>query len=65
MAVITTKELGSITDQLYLEENLVKKFQTYANETNDNALRTRYTDIASCHQKHYDALYALLNAAQC
>ena len=65
MAAITSKELGSIQDQLHLEENLVKKFQTYANETNDTALRTRYTAVASCHQKHYDALYALLNSASC
>lgn len=60
MAVITTKELGSITDQLHLEENLVKKFNTYAGETNDLSLQKRYTDIASRHQKHYDALYAQL-----
>ena len=60
MAVITTKELGSIEDQLHLEENLVKKFETYAGETNDTALKNRYTDLAARHQKHYDALYAQL-----
>ena len=64
MAVITSKELGSIVDQLHLEENLVKKFRTYAGETNDLALQKRYTDIASSHQKHYDALYALFDSAQ-
>ena len=30
MTPITSKELGSIVDQLHLEENLVKKFQAYA-----------------------------------
>ena len=60
MAVITSKELGSITDQLHLEENLVKKFRTYANETNDLALQKRYTEIACTHQKHFDMLYAHL-----
>lgn len=60
MAVITTKELGSIEDQLHLEENLVKKFHTYASETNDASLQQKYNAIASCHQKHYDALYAQL-----
>ena len=60
MAVITEKELGSITDQLNLEENLIKKYHTYAAETNDLALQKRYTEIASRHQKHFDALYAQL-----
>ena len=60
MAVITEKELGSITDQLNLEENLIKKYHTYAAETNDLGLQKRYTEIASRHQKHFDALYAQL-----
>ncbi|MGM9625802.1 MAG: spore coat protein [Eubacteriales bacterium] len=60
MAVITTKELGSIQDQLHLEENLVRKFCTYAEQTNDLALKNKYQDIASRHQKHFDALYAQL-----
>ncbi|MBE6658929.1 MAG: spore coat protein [Ruminococcaceae bacterium] len=60
MAVITVKELGSIQDQLHLEENLIKKYQTYACETNDTALQNRYNDLAARHQKHYDALYAQL-----
>lgn len=60
MAVITTKELGSIQDQLHLEENLVRKYHTYAAETNDLSLQQHYTEIASRHQKHYDALYAQL-----
>ena len=64
MTSITSKELGSIVDQLHLEENLVKKFRTYAGESNDLSLQNRYNEIASCHQKHYDALYALLDSAQ-
>ncbi|MBQ8578252.1 MAG: spore coat protein [Clostridia bacterium] len=60
MAVITTKELGSIGDQLYLEENLVRKFGAYAEQTNDLALKNKYQDMASRHQKHFDALYAQL-----
>ncbi len=60
MAIITSKELGTISDQLHLEENLVRKFNTYAEETTDLALKSKYTDIASRHQKHYDALFAQL-----
>jgi len=60
MAVITSKELGSIEDQLHLEENLIRKFNTYAEETNDTALKSKYSDVAARHQKHFDALYAQL-----
>lgn len=60
MAIITAKELGSLQDQLKLEENLVRKFEAFAAETNDLALKNKYQDIASRHQKHFDALYAQL-----
>ena len=60
MAVITTKELGSIEDQLHLEENLVKKYHTYAAETNDSILKDRYEMMAQRHQRHFDELYANL-----
>ena len=60
MALITEKELGCISDQLSLEENLVRKFQAFADETNDAELKNQYTDLAAKHQKHYDALYAQL-----
>ena len=60
MSTITSKELGNLEDQLHLEENLVLKFKTFAEETNDMALKSCYNDIACKHQKHYDALYAQL-----
>ena len=60
MPVITTKELGTIEDQLTLERNLVNKYTEFANTTNDTVLKTKYQQIAGKHQSHYDALYCYL-----
>ena len=60
MAQITSKELSSIEDQLHLEENLVKKFKTYAENTSDMTLKNKFECVADKHQKHFDALYSQL-----
>ena len=39
MPVITSKELGTIQDQLNLERNLVNKYTEYAESTNDTVLK--------------------------
>ena len=60
MAVITTKELTALDDELGKEQNLIAKFKNYAETTNDTKLKNRYESIAQKHQTHFDVLYSLL-----
>ena len=60
MPQITEKELGTINDQLALEENLVAKYSFYATLTQDAALKNQYEKIASEHRTHCERLYAHL-----
>lgn len=60
MPMITSKELGTIEDQLNLERNLVNKYTEYATNTNDAALKTKYEQIAAKHESHYQSLYCYL-----
>lgn len=60
MAIITTKELSALDDELSKEQNLVAKFKNYAETTSDTKLKSQYECIAQKHQTHFDALYALL-----
>ena len=60
MAQITTKELSAISDLLSAENNLIAKYQCYAEEATDNTLKTKYEQIAKRHQRHFDELYANL-----
>lgn len=60
MAQITTKELGSLSDLLTMEENLVAKYKQYACETTDTALKSCYEQNAMKHQRHYDNMLSNL-----
>lgn len=60
MAVITTKELAALDDELSKELNLIAKFKNYAETTSDTKLKTQYESIVQKHQTHFDALYTLL-----
>ncbi len=60
MANITSKELGSISEALILEENLIEKYTAYAACATDSALKAKYEEIAAAHQRHYDELYSNL-----
>ncbi len=53
MPIITSKELGTIQDQLNLERNLVNKYTEYAESTNDTVLKQKYEQIAAKHENHY------------
>ena len=59
MPVITSKELGTIQDQLNLERNLVNKYTEYAESTNDTVLKQKYQQIAAKHESHYESLFLL------
>ena len=56
MAQITTKELGSLSDLMTMEENLVAKYKQYACETTDMALKGIYEQAAAKHQRHFDTM---------
>ena len=60
MAQITSKELSAISDLLTMEQNLVAKYKSYAEQTTDNVLKNQYEQIAARHQRHFDELYANL-----
>jgi hypothetical protein len=61
MAVLTAKELTAIDDQMGIEQNLVKKYQLYASQCQDTALKQKCDAIAQKHQCHFDTLMNHLN----
>ena len=60
MAQITAKELSAISDLLSVEENLIAKYKSFAAETTDTTLKSKYEQIAEQHQRHFDQLYGNL-----
>ncbi len=60
MAQITGKELSALSDLLTMEQNLIAKYKDYACRATDSTLKNEYEQIASCHQRHFDELYANL-----
>ncbi len=56
MSNITSKELSALDDQLNLEQVLVKKYRTFANQCSDPQLKTKCSQIADRHQAHFDTL---------
>jgi len=60
MANISSKELTALDEQLNHEQMLIKKFNSYANDTSDAALRTKYQQMASRHQAHFNSLLTYL-----
>lgn len=57
---LTAKELSALEDELTAEQQLVKKYQMYAQMVSDPQLRTACEQIACKHQHHFDSLTALL-----
>lgn len=60
MVQLSEKELSCLNDALSEEDLLVKKFQKMANEASDSEIKSKFTDIATKHQGHFNALYAHL-----
>lgn len=56
MPNITSKELSALDDQLSMEQVLVKKYRTFANQCSDPQLKTKCTQIADRHQTHFNTL---------
>ena len=61
MPNITSKELIALDDQLTMEQVLVKKYRTFANQCSDPQLREKCTQIADRHQAHFNTLIAHLS----
>lgn len=59
--VITTKDLSYIKDALSWELDVIKKFHHFAQETQDQKVKTLITQAAQMHQKHYSMLLKHLN----
>ena len=57
MANLTSKELTALEDRLGVEQNLVKKYNMYAQQSTDSGIRTKCEQLAARHQKHFDTLF--------
>lgn len=61
MPVLTTKELMALTDQLDFEKVLCCKYQSAAQQTTDQQLKTCFTQLAGQHKQNYATLLGYLN----
>ena len=61
MVNLTTKELAAIEDQLGLEQNLIKKYKLYAQQSTDPQIKIKCEQIAAKHQNHFTRLMGQLN----
>lgn len=59
--MLTTKELSAIQDQLSIEDNIIRKYNMYAQTTQDPQIRQKCQDIASKHQAHFNTLMSHLS----
>ena len=53
---ITTREFGSLQEQLDNEQLLVNKYRAYAVQIADPQLRTKFEQLAARHQEHFNRL---------
>ncbi|MDD4715797.1 MAG: spore coat protein [Oscillospiraceae bacterium] len=60
MANLTAKELSALEDQLNMEQVLVRKYQTMAEQVNEMDLKNQFKSISSRHQQHYNTLLGFL-----
>lgn len=58
---MTNKELSYLEDCLGIEQELQIKCSDYANRVQDAEMKQLLNGLASCHQKHFGALFAELN----
>ena len=58
---ITSKELSWIEDQLTLEQLLITKYRSAAENATDAAVAGKMASIAQRHEEHYNTLLKHLN----
>ena len=61
MPVLTNKELIGLSDQLDFEKVLCCKYQAAAQETEDEQLKTCFTNLSNQHKQNYSALLGFLH----
>lgn len=61
MPVLTTKELMGLSDQLDSEKVLHCKYLAAAQETEDEQLKTCFTNLANQHKQNYSTLLDFLH----
>ena len=61
MPVLTTKELMGLSDQLDCEKVLHCKYLAAAQETEDEQLKTCFTNLANQHKQNYGTLLNFLH----
>lgn len=59
---MTSKELSYLNDVLTGEQTIIKKYQDYAGQVQDQQIVTVLNDLKAKHQKHYNQLLQQLNA---
>lgn len=60
METLSAKELSFLNDSLTEEEQMVKKYQMLADQTQDPEIRSKFLQISQRHQTHFNELYSLL-----
>jgi ferritin len=61
-AMLSSKNLTILDDQMSKEALNYKKMNMYANSCNDQQLKTVCQKAAQMHKKHFDTLYNYLNS---
>ena len=57
---LSQKELQGLQELLDSEQLLVKKYELFAQNAKEEALRTQFEQIASAHRGHYERLRSRL-----
>ena len=60
MLQLTQKEILQLQDALSHEKICVTKYNNYANQVQDQALKTMFQDLANREQQHVDTITQLL-----
>ncbi|SHK17469.1 hypothetical protein [Hespellia stercorisuis] len=60
MSQLSEKELSALNDLLTEEELLVKKFKMLSEHSEDQEIKSKFTEISNKHQGHYNSLYSKL-----
>jgi len=61
MPNLTSKELDAIKEQADNEIVLIKKYRSFAEQSADSVLTSKWTQMADKHQQHYFTLMTHLN----
>lgn len=62
MAMLTSKNMSILEDQMSKEALNYKKMNLYSNYCNDQSLKNVCQKAAQMHKKHFDTLYNYLNS---